>query len=72
LKGKCDAQAGDHKNTTDPAGICFTAAVSTAAMMLPHHARATTSMTPLKDQNSSEEEAKNVTVKDGTNIFYKD
>jgi hypothetical protein len=48
------------------------AAVSAAAMLLPHHAAATPSMEPSDGQNSPKEEPKTIRAKDGTSIFYKD
>jgi non-heme chloroperoxidase len=50
-----------------------TAAISTAAMLLPHHAAAVISMaTPNDRHKSTEESMKTTTVNDGTRIFYKD
>jgi non-heme chloroperoxidase len=50
-----------------------TAAISTAAMLLPHHATAAISMaTPNDRHKSTEESMKTITVNDGTTIFYKD
>jgi non-heme chloroperoxidase len=48
------------------------AAVSAAAMLLPHNAAATTSMEPSNGRNSTKEEPKTIRAKDGTSIFYKD
>jgi non-heme chloroperoxidase len=47
-------------------------AVSAAAMLLPHHAAAITSMEPSNGLNSPKEEPKTIRAKDGTRIFYKD
>src|ERR1700733_4614044 len=53
-------------------GFVTAAAVSTAAMLLPHHAAATTSMGPSNGRNSPKEEAKTIRAKHGTSIFYKE
>jgi len=53
-------------------GFVTAAAVSTAAMLLPHHAAATTSMGPSNGQNSPKEEQKTIRAKHGTSIFYKE
>jgi non-heme chloroperoxidase len=53
-------------------GFVTAAAVSTAAMLLPHHAAATTSMGPSNGQNSPKEEPKTIRAKHGTSIFYKE